>query len=183
MRGRRRRRSTSSHVLAVAALSFTAADLGEEQAADNTNSFRQPVTQPVTYSHGTKETTGGGSQRNLAITDLFQSPSQDDAAGDSASKVADNDQLGDLFGRTFNVAAEAAAAADEEQGAGDTTDSDIAYGEHLRGPTPFIVNGIDVPPNKYPWFAAGMRWSSFGGCAGVFIASDWILTAAHVSDI
>lgn len=187
MRGRRRRRSTSSHVLAVAALSFTAADLGEEQAADITNSFRQPVTQPVTYSHGTVETTDGGSQRNLAITDLFQSPSHDDAADASASKVADNDQLGDLFGRdrTSNVAAEAAAAAaDEEQGAGDATDSDIAYGEYLRGPTPFIVNGIDVPPNKYPWFAAGMsKWSSFGGCAGVLIASHWILTAAHVSDI
>ena len=177
MRGRRRRRSTSSHVLALAALSFTAADLGEKQAADNT--IRRPVTQPVTYSHGTAETTDGGSQRNLAITDLFQSPSQDDAADDSASKVADNDQLGDLFGRdrTSNVAAEAAAAAaDEEQGAGDAT-------EYLRGPTPFIVNGIDVTPNKYPWFAAGMKWSSFGGCAGVLIASDWILTAAHVSDI
>ena len=185
MRGRIRRRSNSSHVLALAALSFTAADLGEEQAADNT--IRRPVTQPVTYSHGTVETADGGSQRNLAITDLFQSPSQDDATDVSALKVADNDQIGDLFGRdrTSNVAAEAAAAAaDEEQGAGDATDSDIAYGEYLRRPTPFIVNGIDVLPNKYPWFAAGgMKWSSFGGCAGVLIATDWILTAAHVSDI
>ena len=183
MRGRRRRRSTGSHVLALAALSFTAADLGEKQAADNT--IRRPVTQPVTYSHGTVETTDDGSQRNLAITDLFQSPSQDDATDASASKVADNDQLGDLFGRdrTSNVAAEAAAAADdEEQDAGDATDSDID-GEYLRGPTPFIVNGIDVQPNKYPWFAVGMKWSSFGGCAGVLIAPDWILTAAHVSDI
>ena len=183
MRDRRRRRSSGSHVLALAALSFTAADLGEEQAAGNTNSIRRPVT----YSHhGTAETTDDDSQRNLAITDLFQSPSQDDAADGSASKVANNDRLGDLFGRTSNVAAEAAAAADdEEQDAGDASDSDIAYGGYLRGPTPYIVNGIDVPPNKYPWFAVAMRnWgSSFGGCAGVLIAPEWILTAGHVSDI
>ncbi len=189
MRNGRRRRSSGSHVLALAALSFTAADLGEEQAAGNTNSIRRPVTQPVTKSHGdaeTAETTDDDSQRNLAITDLFQSPSQDDAADGSASKVANNDRLGDLFGRTSNVAAEAAAAADdEEQDAGDASDSDIAYGGYLRGPTPYIVNGIDVPPNKYPWFAVAMRnWgSSFGGCAGVLIAPEWILTAGHVSDI
>lgn len=45
-----------------------------------------------------------------------------------------------------------------------------------------IVNGIDAPPGKYPWFAHlkirlsnGIEW----GCGGTLIHSDIVMTAAH----
>jgi hypothetical protein len=154
--------------LSLAAISLvTAAE--EEQATGNNNSIRR---RPVIYSRDaeTAEIDDVG-RRHLAITDLFQPPSAKRGQEDAPSGASD-----DLFGsdRTSNVA----AAADSE-----------------GRPNPYIVNGIDVPPNKFPWFTAAIKLpaagtslaaiggSLFGGCAGQLIASDWILTAAHVSDV
>lgn len=193
---RRRRRPRAIVGLSFAAVSWAAvASAADEQQATESSTIRR---KPVDSGHVSDAEVPGpddevpNNRRNLAITDLFQPPSargQGDANTSNVKGPADDNDNGhrgtsirgdgrdhdleprDVFGRdrTSDVA-------DGEAEIGP------AYAGYLGGPSPYIVNGINVPANRFPFFAAAMNsGSTFGGCAGVLIAEDWILTAGHVS--
>ena len=42
-----------------------------------------------------------------------------------------------------------------------------------------IIGGTDVPINTYPWFATSLYGNSWGGCGGMLVAPEYVLTAAH----
>ena len=42
-----------------------------------------------------------------------------------------------------------------------------------------IINGVEVPTNKYPWFARATNGNSWGGCGGSLVSPEYVLTAAH----
>ena len=190
----RRRRPRALLGLSFAAVSLAVASAADEQQTESITIRRTPVSS----RHDDAEVPGPDAElptnrRNLAITDLFQPPSawgQGESGNASVLKgPADDNENGhrgtsirgdgrdhdleprDVFGRdrTSNV-----VNGDAEIGP--------AYAGYLGGPSPYIVNGYNVPANRFPFFAAAMNsGSTFGGCAGVLIAEDWILTAGHVS--
>lgn len=43
---------------------------------------------------------------------------------------------------------------------------------------PYIIDGTDVPPGKYPWVAL-IKVNGGGSCSGSLISNDTILCAAH----
>lgn len=49
-----------------------------------------------------------------------------------------------------------------------------------------IINGTDAPKGAYPWFAKALEGSpnnvEWGGCGGMLVAPDWVLTAAHCTN-
>lgn len=55
--------------------------------------------------------------------------------------------------------------------------------EEITKPVARIINGTDVPKDTYPWFAKALEGSpnnlEWGGCGGMLVAPDWVLTAAH----
>jgi len=45
-----------------------------------------------------------------------------------------------------------------------------------------IVNGEEVEPNVYPWFARATLSGSWAGCGGSLVTPEYVLTAAHCVD-
>ena len=206
----RRRRPRALVGLSFAAVSWAVASAADErQAAEGSTIRRTPVASrhddAVAEVPGPdrEESVPNNIRRNLAIMDLFQRPStrghnHDNYVPDRKGPAENNDgghrgtsirgdgrdhdlEPRDVFGRdrTSIVAHGDASAAD---GDGDAEVIGPAYAGYLGGPSPYIVNGVNVPANRFPWFAAAMNsGSTFGGCAGVLIAQDWVLTAGHVS--
>lgn len=42
-----------------------------------------------------------------------------------------------------------------------------------------IINGEEVEPNVYPWFARSTLGTGWGGCGGSLVTPEYVLTAAH----
>ena len=166
----RRRRPRALLGLSFAAVSWATVASADERQATDGNTIRRPVS---SKRHDDDAEVPGPDgeltpdRRNLAITDLFQPPSAR-AQGDSDDALDMKGPADDVFGR------DRTSNGDAEIGP--------AYAGYLGGPSPYIVNGQNVPANRFPFFAAAMNSAStFAGCAGVLIAEDWILTAGHVS--
>ena len=163
----RRRRPRSLLGLSFAAVSWaTVASADERQATDGNTIRRTPVAQRHDAEVPGPDGELPPNRRNLAITDLFQPP--------SARGQGDSDNASNMKGPAGVFGRDRTSNGDAEIGP--------AYAGYLGGPSPYIVNGQNVPANRFPFFAAAMNSAStFAGCAGVLIAEDWILTAGHVS--
>ena len=63
-------------------------------------------------------------------------------------------------------------------GAGATNNSLL---EPAPRPPQKIVGGDQVidGPDRYPWFTRMMFYNSWGGCGGMLVAPEYVLTAAH----
>ena len=191
----RRRRPRALLGLSFAAVSLAVASAADEQQTESNTIRRTPV---APRHDDDAEVPGPDAElpthrRNLAITDLFQPPSargQGDSGNASVLKgPADNNENGHRGtsirgdGRDHDLEPRDVFGPDRTSSVVDR-DAEIgpAYAGYLGGPSPYIVNGFNVPANRFPFFVAAMNsGSTFGGCAGVLIAEDWILTAGHVS--
>ena len=158
---RQRRRPRALVGLSLAAVVATSAAPAGHAAEDIDilNTYR------VENVGGTGHLRKNTNTRDLAITSLFQPPDE-------------SPTLGTRTGRAATVDDDYVDVEDENFGAYRTmTLSDYSS---IGGPSQYIVNGVDVPPNRFPWFVAAMNSEiKFGGCAGSLIAQDWILTAGH----
>mmetsp|Transcript_20544 Transcript_20544/g.44911 ORF Transcript_20544/g.44911 Transcript_20544/m.44911 type:complete len:474 (-) Transcript_20544:63-1484(-) len=156
--GRQRRRPRALAGLSFAAVAATsAASAGRGENEGNGGTLRK-----------------GESARHVALTNLFRPPERPTRTGRVA--IVDDD----------NVDADDEEDVGEVGGKGENYDiyrtrtmSNENY-LSIGGPSQYIVNGFNVPANRFPWFAAAMNAEiKFGGCAGSLIAQDWLLTAGH----